>query len=39
METIFINTENRNTNEYHIFRVILAGKHDLENPNKRTFTG
>ena len=34
METIFMNTENRKTNELHRFRLSLVNKLDLENPNK-----
>ena len=34
METIFINTENSKTNEPHRFRLDLADKLNLKNPNK-----
>ena len=34
IETIFINTENSKTNELHIFRLSLADKVNLKNPNK-----
>ena len=34
METIFINTENSMTNEPHKFKLALADKLNLENPNK-----
>ena len=34
METIFINTENNKTNELHRFRLSLANKLNLKNPNK-----
>ena len=34
MERIFMNTENRNTNEPHRFRLILADNFDLQGPNK-----
>ena len=36
METIFMNTENSKTNERHRFRLSLADKLDLKNPNKNT---
>ena len=34
METIFINTENSRTNELHRFRLSLADKLNLKDPNK-----
>ena len=34
METIFLNTENSKTNKPHIFKLNLADKPNLENPNK-----
>ena len=34
METIFMNTQNSKTNEPHRFRLSLADKLDLKNPNK-----
>ena len=34
METIFINTENSKANELHKFRLILADKLNLKDPNK-----
>ena len=34
METIFMNTENSKTNEPHRFKLDLADKLNLENPNK-----
>ena len=34
METIFMNTENSRTNELHRFRLILADKLNLKDPNK-----
>ena len=34
METIFMNTENSKTNEYHSFKLDLTGKLNLKNPNK-----
>ena len=34
METIFMNTENSKTNEPHRFRLSLADKLNLKNPNK-----
>ena len=34
METIFINTENSKTNECHRFRLTLAEKLNLKDPNK-----
>ena len=34
METIFLNTENSKTNKPHIFKLDLADKPNLENPNK-----
>ena len=34
METIFMNTENSKTNEPHRFRLALADKLNLEDPNK-----
>ena len=34
METIFMNTENSKTNEPHRFRLTLADKLNLEDPNK-----
>ena len=34
METIFMNTENSKTNESHRFRLFLADKLNLKNPNK-----
>ena len=35
METIFINTENSKTNERHKFRLSLADKLNVKNPNKK----
>ena len=35
METIFMNTENSKTNEPHRFRLSLADKLDLKDPNKK----
>ena len=34
METIFMNTENSKTNESHRFKLDLADKLNLKNPNK-----
>ena len=34
METIFMNTESSKTNEPHIFRLTLAEKLNLKDPNK-----
>ena len=34
METIFMNTKNSKTNEPHRFRLSLADKPNLKNPNK-----
>ena len=34
MKTIFMNTENRKTNEPHKFRLTLPGKKNLKDPNK-----
>ena len=34
METIFMNTENSKTNEPHRFKLNLANKLNLKNPNK-----
>ena len=34
METIFINTENSKTSQPHRFRLDLADKLNLKNPNK-----
>ena len=34
METIFMNTKNSKKNEPHIFRIKLADKINLKNPNK-----
>ena len=34
MGIIFMNTGNSETNESHRFRLILAAKLDLKNPNK-----
>ena len=34
METIFTNTENSKTSESYKFRLALADKFDLKNPNK-----
>ena len=34
METIFMNTENSGTNEPHRFKLDLADKLNLKNPNK-----
>ena len=34
METIFLNSENSKTNKPHIFKLDLADKPNLENPNK-----
>ena len=34
METIFMNTENSKTNEPQGFRLSLADKRNLKNPNK-----
>ena len=39
METIFMNTENRKTNEPHRFRLLLADKRNLKNPNKNIALG
>ena len=37
METVFINTENSRTNEPHKFRLTLADKLNLKDPNKNEF--
>ena len=34
METIFMNSENSKTNEPHSFRLSLADKLNVKNPNK-----
>ena len=34
METVFMNTENSKTNETHKFRLTLADKINLKDPNK-----
>ena len=34
METIFMNTENSNTNKPHRFRLTLADDLNLKDPNK-----
>ena len=34
METVFMNTENSKTNELHKFRLTLADKINLKDPNK-----
>ena len=34
METIYMNTENSNTNEPHRFKMDLTDKLNLKNPNK-----
>ena len=34
METIFMNKENNETNEPHSFKLDLANKRNLKNPNK-----
>ena len=34
METVFMNTENSKTNEPHKFRLTLADKLNLKDPNK-----
>ena len=34
MEIVFMNTENSKTNQPHIFRLTLADKRNLEDPNK-----
>ena len=34
METIFMNTENSNTNESHRFKLDLPDKLNLKNPKK-----
>ena len=39
METIFMNTENSKTNEPHRFRLSLADKINLKNPNKNIALG
>ena len=36
METIFMNTENSKTNKLHRFKLDLADKLNLKNPNKNT---
>ena len=36
METIFMNTENSQTNESHRFKLKLADKFNLKDPNKNT---
>ena len=35
METIFMNTENSKTNEPHRFKLDLADKLNLKNPEKK----
>ena len=37
METVFINNENSRTNEPHKFRLTLADKLNLKDPNKNEF--
>ena len=39
MEAIFMNTENSKTNEPHRFRLSLADKVNLKNPNKKIVLG
>ena len=39
METIFMNTENSKANEPHRFRLSLADKINLKNPNKNIASG
>ena len=39
METIFMSTENNKTNEPHRFRLSLADKLDVKNPNKNIALG
>ena len=39
METIFMNTENSKSNEPHRFRLFLADKRNLKNPNKNITLG
>ena len=39
METIFMNTENRRTNETRIFTLSLADKIYLKNPDKNIALG
>ena len=34
METVFMNTENSNTSEPHRFRLTIADKLNLKDPNK-----
>ena len=34
METVFMNTENNKINEPHKFRLALADKRSLQDPNK-----
>ena len=34
METLFMNTENSKTNKSHRFKLDLAGKLNLKNPQK-----
>ena len=37
METIFMNTENSKKNEPHRFRLALADKLNLKDPNKNIY--
>ena len=37
METIFMNTENSKTNEYHRFKLDLTDKYNLKDPKKIWF--
>ena len=39
MKTIFMNTENSETNEPYIFKLSLADKLNLKNPNKNFALG
>ena len=39
METFFMNTENRKTNESHRFKYDLIDKLGLKNPNKNMALG
>ena len=39
MNEIFMNTENSKTNEPHGFRLPLADKRNLKNPNKNIALG
>ena len=39
METIFMNTENSKTNEPDRFRLLLADKLNIKNPNKNIALG